>query len=61
MFVLCAVQGFSGWGTTGTGTVFGGMTTPPQQQQQQQQQDEIKFNSLFPVGGLVTGEWRNRA
>ena len=26
------------------------------QQQQQQQQDEMKFNSLFPVAGLVTGE-----
>jgi len=37
------------------GSGFGGVASSLQQQQQQQQ-DEMKFNSLFPVAGLVTGE-----
>ena len=56
------VGGFShgfggGWGATGPGTSYVGVanhTTQPHQQL-----DEMKFNSLYPVGGLVTGKGSN--
>ncbi len=48
---MCVFQGFAGWGTSSVGTRFGGGAISVQQQQ-----DEVKFNSLFPVGGFVTGE-----
>lgn len=46
--VLLLIVGYGGWGTGFTGVPSGGGVG-------QLQQDEAKFNSLFPVGGVVTG------